>query len=235
MKSASILIVESEALIGDSIRRDLYELGYQVPVPPCSTYKQAVAAINRQRPDLVLIDTCLKGNGTGTDLAAYIKKNCGIPFIFLSSYLSPIVFEEVNKVKPAGFLTKPYLLQNLWANIELALCGSNQPKDSARLTLIRHSRRETISVSELLYLEAEGSYTRYHFGQKNILQRKNLKQAMEEIPEGLLIQTHRSFAINLQKVTAFSNRKLFIGEFEIPISRSRHNEVFELWKRNKLD
>lgn len=200
MKSASILIVESEALIGDSIRRDL--MNHQVPVPPCSTYKQAVAAINRQRPDLVLIDTCLKGNGTGTDLAAYIKKNCGIPFIFLSSYLSPIVFEEVNKVKPAGFLTKPYLLQNLWANIELALCGSNQPKDSARLTLIRHRCRETISVSEL-HLEAEGSYTRYHFGQKNILQRKNLKQAMEEIPEGLLIQTHRSFAINYKRSRPF--------------------------------
>lgn len=228
MEGKNILIVEDEVLIADGIKTDLEQLGYQVPMPPCASFEQAVESLKNMRPDLVLLDIRLKGKLTGIDLAAFINEQFGIPFLFLTSHLSPDVFEEVRRVQPAGFITKPYLPQNLWANIELALCRKQTKQENKALSLQGAKGLEKNELAELLYLEADGSYTRFHFENKNFLKRKNLKQAMEEMPEGLLIQVHRSYAVNPQKVTAFSSHQLFIQKLLIPISRSKQQEILQL-------
>lgn len=228
MKGASILIVEDEVFIADSIRLDLLSLGFSVPMDACATYDEAVAALSQALPDLVLLDIRLQGSKTGIDLADYINKHFAVPFVFLTSHLSPSVIEEVHKVKPAGFVSKPYHPQNLWANIELAMQRKPKVERQEMVSLIGPRGKEDYPLTDLDYMEADGSYTRYHLGEKEIMMRKTLKQAMDELPENKMVQVHRSFAVNPSKVTAITERSLFIQLLEIPISRRKRDEILAM-------
>ena len=50
-----VLVVEDQALFADVIRLSLMDLGMDVP-PPCATGAEAIAAVEREQPDLVLLD-----------------------------------------------------------------------------------------------------------------------------------------------------------------------------------
>src|SRR4051794_15497583 len=51
-----VLIVEDQALFADVIRLSLLDtMGMEVP-PPCSSGAEAIAALMREEPDLVLLD-----------------------------------------------------------------------------------------------------------------------------------------------------------------------------------
>lgn len=228
MAKKTILIVEDEVMIADDIKADLEDSGFLVPMRPCHSYKQAVESLKTMRPDLVLLDINLKGNLSGIDLAAHINEHYGIPFLFLTSHWSPEIINKAGSVYPAGFISKPYSSKNLWANIEIALQRQQLNPENKNVPINTEEDLDNMILSKLLYLKAQGSYTRYYFENSNFVKREYLKEALAKIKNTSFIQVHRSFAVNPQKVTSVSSNKLHIGKIGIPISRSKQEEILQL-------
>lgn len=76
-----------------------------------------------------------------------------------------------------------------------------------------------INLDEILYLEADGNYTRFVTRTKMVMVLCTMKEALAKV-EGQLIQTHRSFAVAISKVNRVEGHELMIGEKVIPISSS---------------
>src|SRR5690606_35941400 len=119
MRQKKILIVEDQLIITMDLEYMLEELGYQVcGISTC--YEDAISAIKRSQPDLVLIDIILAGEKTGIDLAHEINRTYHIPFIFLSSHADRSTIEAAKSTNPAGYIVKPFNRNDVYASIEIA-------------------------------------------------------------------------------------------------------------------
>lgn len=107
-----ILIVEDESLAAMALEEILGMLGYDV----CGIEDNAdaaIAAAERSRPDIVMMDIRLLGPRDGIEAAAEIRSRLGIRSIFMSAFGDPETRRRAEDCEPLGFVKKPYFPDQL--------------------------------------------------------------------------------------------------------------------------
>jgi diguanylate cyclase (GGDEF)-like protein len=119
-KQPRILIVEDEAVTAMDLAAELRGLGYEV----CGTEDTAdgaVAAVEREKPGLVLMDVRLGGNGDGIEAARQISGRNDIAMVFLTAHSDEETLARALAVSPYGYIVKPFRARELKVAVELAL------------------------------------------------------------------------------------------------------------------
>lgn len=120
MTAAKILVVEDEGLTAMELQRKLKTWGYDVPSFAFSR-KDAVKKAKEIKPDLILMDVMLKGQGDGIDAANEIKNIRDIPIIYLTAYGDVKTRKRAEFTKPTAYIIKPFEENELQDKIENAL------------------------------------------------------------------------------------------------------------------
>ncbi len=120
MTDAKILVVEDEWIIANAIQISLQRMGYTV-IGIVSSGENAIAKIEKSRPQLVLMDIVLQGDIDGIELADKVKNGFNIPVVYLTAYLDDEILERAKITEPFGYIIKPFKDRELYATIELAL------------------------------------------------------------------------------------------------------------------
>lgn len=115
---ANILIVEDELVTANALSDVLTDLGYRV-LEIVDSGNEAIAAIHRQRPDIILMDIKLRGLDDGITAVQEIQKIDSIPVIYLTAFSDPETLKKVTATSPYGYLTKP--LRYAEVNMAIAL------------------------------------------------------------------------------------------------------------------
>lgn len=115
-----ILVVEDEYVTGCEIQGRLIDLGYDVPVV-IDTGKEAIAQAADIHPRVVIMDITLKGEMTGIEAAEQIRKQFGIPVIFLTAHSDDATIDKAVPTEPFGYLIKPLDERSLQTAIRIAL------------------------------------------------------------------------------------------------------------------
>lgn len=121
---ARILVVDDEPEIVRAVRLYLGHHGYQVH--SAHTGKQAIEAVSRRRPDLILLDLGLPDRD-GLDVIRAVRAQASTPIIVLS-----VRDGERDKVLALDlgaddYLTKPFSVEELRARIRVALRHAARP------------------------------------------------------------------------------------------------------------
>lgn len=83
------------------------------------------------------------------------------------------------------------------------------------------SKYERIETQDLLYLEADGSYTRLHLKDRIITISNNLKVMFEKINNPNLVRIHRKYIINIIKIKYLDDNQVFLeNDISLPLSGS---------------
>jgi PAS domain S-box-containing protein len=117
---AKILVVEDEGLTAMELQRKLKTWGYDVPSFAFSR-KEAVKKAKEIKPDLILMDVMLKGQGDGIDAAQEIKSIQDIPIIYLTAYGDVKTRKRAEVTNPTAYIIKPFEENELQDKIETAL------------------------------------------------------------------------------------------------------------------
>lgn len=115
-----IMIVEDERIIALHLRKQLEKLGYERTSVHTEGY-DALRAIERDPPDIILMDIRIDGDIDGIETAAGIPPNLMIPVIYLSAHSEDATLARAQKTRPYGFLIKPFSDRELHATIQMAL------------------------------------------------------------------------------------------------------------------
>ena len=84
--------------------------GEDVTVVPVSSGDEAVEALNRSRPDVVLADIAMPGR-SGYELAEYMRQSnhlASVPVLLLAGAFEPVDGDRVQAVGARGVLSKPF-------------------------------------------------------------------------------------------------------------------------------
>ncbi len=120
MADVKILIVEDELITVELLRSVLEGRGYLI-TGSADSGPNALDLIDRERPDLILMDIRIKGDIDGIKLARIVNERDRIPIIFLTAFADRETLERVKETESYGYILKPFEETELLTNIEIAL------------------------------------------------------------------------------------------------------------------
>lgn len=116
-----ILIVEDELLIAMDLKEVLEISGFEV-IDVVTNGEDAVNAIGKYQPDIIMLDVFLKGGKNGMQLAETIKNKFKIPFYFVTANTDKSVYEKLVKLGSHGIISKPFDEASLLAKLTGTKC-----------------------------------------------------------------------------------------------------------------
>ena len=231
--AARILIVEDEPLIAEDIAQSLRDNEFEV-TDICESADEAMRSAKANRPDLALLDIKLEGAIDGIMLAAMLKSEFDIPFIFITSNSDKATVERLAKLEPAGFLSKPYNERSLYGTIQIALMKvakeniSPEKSSTDHLLFVRNKdRMERIEENTINYLQAFDNYCFLHIDQRRFLLPHTLKTVENRLDEQLFMRVHRSYLVNIHRITAIDELGIEIAGERIPVGKTQRKELLQ--------
>ncbi len=241
----SILIVEDEFMIAEDIAMRLEDMGYEV-AEKIDNVEEAIAWLDENKVDIMLVDVNLRGTKTGIDLGRVVNERFHIPFVFLTSLANHEVVEMASQVNPAAYLLKPFNDRQVKVSVDMALrnfygenrkeCDDYNESTNANqeyvlkmpgcLFLRKSTSYHKVNFNDILWLEAESNYTTIHTKTEKYTYSVVLKNFEEKLPSKEFMRVHRSFIVNLSNVTGFEGNTLFMDNQKIPVTRSAQEKVF---------
>ena len=116
--ATEVLIIEDEPVIAADIEALVKELGHKV-LDVASTRKEAVEAVARATPGLVLADIQLADGSSGIDAVKDILGRFDVPVIFITAFPERLLTGE--RPEPTFLITKPFQPETVKAAIGQAL------------------------------------------------------------------------------------------------------------------
>ncbi|TDX01186.1 LytR/AlgR family response regulator transcription factor [Dinghuibacter silviterrae] len=96
------------------------------------------------------------------------------------------------------------------------------------------SKLEKVLLDDLLYVEAMENYIALHTIRGRLITHATLKSVVEHLPADTFLQVHKSYVVNMGKITHLEGNMIGIGKATIPLSRGLKESVMETLLRNKL-
>jgi two-component system LytT family response regulator len=241
------LIIDNEAPLRKGLRQMLHEFCPEIKeTEEADSVKTGLQKIKIFQPDIVLLDVEME-DGNGFDLMKQLI-DPSFQLIFVTAYNQYAI--EAFHFSAIDYLMKPVDPEALQKSIQKAkkniqnktlqqqvqvllqqLAGiQNQDK---KIVLKDLENTYFIKATEILYCEAEGTYTKFFIScNPPILVSKNLKE-YEAILEPLgFIRTHHSFLVNAEKIKLFDKTDggtlMLEGGLAVPVSQRKKEYVLQL-------
>lgn len=233
-----VAILDDEIIICETLEKFLSELGYNVAGYALS-YEEAIELLEKESPDIFLLDINLNQSKSGKDFAAYLREHSATPLIFISSYSDKNTLDSVKEFKPDGYLVKPFNKNDLYTSIEIAVNNFNTRQsdekkangtESDSFFIKQDSFFVKIKYDDLLYIKSDGVYVEIYTETKKYLHRETLKNMLERFLPKQFQQTQRSYIVNTNHIGAASKESVMIKDTSVPVSPSYANELFHKLK-----
>lgn len=249
-----VLIVEDEVLVAQDIMDMLEDAGYTV-VGHAIDAPNALELFEDTLPDVVLMDVQLQGKTDGIEVATMFNDIRRVPIIYLTAQADTKSVSRAKATQPSAYLLKPFDERGLLIAMDIAISNFSAQESAAHpiteqaaavvqvmATKERLNAEAILSVNdflfikqnyrfvkfqrqELLYIEADGSYSYLYTTLGKLVLRLSLTQTLEKLADSDLVRVHRSFAVKVGAIENFSDNEVTIGEQNIPIG-SAYKETF---------
>ncbi len=232
--SLNVLIVEDDLSIGLELEMMLKEIGYTV-LGLADSSSKAARIIEKQNPDLILMDINIKGSLTGIELANKLE-SLRIPILFITGYNLDENYELASKINHIGFLVKPIQKYTLQSTIEQAYKKLSKSTGEEKLYPIKNTMvfnkkgvLHRIYIPDIRYVKANDDYTITFTTEGEFVNSVRLFEMEEELKPFGFVKCHRSYLINPNKVDSFDTiqNEIHIEKDIIPVSRNNKAEVLE--------
>lgn len=210
----------------------------------------AVAKINAFEPDIVLLDVEMN-DGTGFDLLKQIP-NPSFQLIFTTAHNQYAI--QAIKWSAIDYLLKPIDPVELNNSLQKAKENiSSQTLQKQLMVLMQQfgSKNQTerqivikdidktyfIKMSDILYCEAEGSYTKFYLsGSEPIFVSRNLRYYEELLEPAGFFRTHHSCLVNPAKIKIYDRKTdcgtlILEGGHTVPVSQRKKDFVLQLLEK----
>ncbi len=208
MESTKILIIEDEILIAEDLKDILIGFGYR-NLAMAHDKKSGIAMIEDFKPQIALLDIRMEGELDGLEIAEYLNANFSIPFIFITAHSDVDTIKKIVKSRPSGYITKPIKKSDLFAALQLA--SENYDTSPSQLKLKDGHKIVIIDKNKIDYVESEGNYVTIYYENNKLAVRQTMDFILAELSDKRFYKIHRSFIVNINKVSKFSKKDVYVG------------------------
>ncbi len=160
----------------------------------------------------------------------------GLDFLKTQNLDSLVVFITANpdhaidafEYNAFDYLLKPIPFDRFLKTIDkikLYFDNHNKETETNKHVVIKENKRlYKLDINEILFIEAHGDYVKIHTEGKTYVTKDRLASYIGKLGSGI-VQCHRSYIVNVEKVKYLEGNQAVIDEDRIPISAG-YKEVF---------
>lgn len=199
----------------------------------CSDAFEARQKIQQQQVDLLLMDINMPVL-SGIELLKTLKNPPLVVFTTAYKEFATDAFD----LAACDYLLKPFSIERFIIAIDRVVEKLN-PKITAKpeihadiqsnhLLLRTEGRINKLNYDQILYLEANRNKTKVVTSGEHLLSTTPLSSIEAQLPDELFFRVHRSFIINLSKVTSLQGNRIFLGKSEVPLGGIYKDDFLKL-------
>ncbi len=256
MNTIRTLVVDDEPLARERIKRFLAAEPDLELIGECAEGREAVAAIQTLKPDLVFLDIQIPElDGFGVLKAIAIEQMPAVIFVTAYDRYALQAFD----VNALDYLLKPYNRERFHKAVERARAQlsngakgelnerlisllenfkTEQPRHLERLMIKSSGRVFFLRAEELDWIEADGNYLRVHVGRESHLIRETMNRLASKLDPDKFLRIHRSTLVNIERIKEL--QPLFSGDYvvilrdgkQLTLSRSYRDKLLELFENS---
>ena len=243
-----IIIIDDEADAIDVIESiiEINKSDYEI-VAKTTNPVEGVGLILQHKPDVVFLDVEMP-ELNGFQILESIP-HINFEVIFATAYENYAI--KAIKENALDYILKPATIPEVLEALEKAKSKIQNKTNSDYKSIIENLNSnysskikiptstgfELLSTDELVFLEADGSYTIAHFvNSDKLIISKPLKQLEPLLDAKMFFRVHRSFIVNTEHIRRFNREKyalIMLNNKVVPISRRRYDNFMEFLKKNE--
>lgn len=188
-------------------------------------------------PDIVFLDIEMNSHN-GITMAKELPENTCL--IFTTAY-SQYALDGFN-VDAVDFLHKPVFYPRFERAMQKAMLLVNAKESHTKkrdtITLKVEYKTVVVDVDDISYVEAMDNYVKVSRPfQPTLISQITMKEMESLLPTDRFIRVHRSFIVSLDSIDKFSNRRIFLKNYDkyIPVGRTYNdsfNNLYTIFKQN---
>jgi DNA-binding LytR/AlgR family response regulator len=221
--SISCIITDDEPIARKGLQGYVEKINYLKLEAVCEDAVQLSNTLQTTHTDLLLLDIEMPYL-SGVD---FIKSLSNPPkVIFTTAYENYAI--QGFELDVLDYLLKPISFERFLKAAGKAADYFNSRNSTRDFMFVKVDKRlEKIVFAEILFLEAMQNYVSIQTQTKKLLVHTTLKSIQAELPASLFIQTHKSFIVNLNAVSAVEGNLLHCGSYRIPVSKNEKEQILE--------
>ncbi|MEI2274231.1 LytTR family DNA-binding domain-containing protein [Sphingobacterium sp. ML3W] len=224
------IIVDDEPLL----RQHIAEMTEQVDfLELVATFPSALAAASRLQQgdiDLIFLDINMPYLN-GIDFLESLENPplC----IFITAYSEYAL--EGFRLQAVDYLLKPIVFQRFFQAATKAFQqfvkrnkSTQEPVANDTMLFVRQGDAFVkISWTDILYAESMQNYTKLHFKERTLTIHQTMLALEEALPGSHFFRIHKSYLVNVNHIDIISGGRVYIREQELPISRTKREELLQ--------
>ncbi len=218
------LIVDDEQLARKLLESYVEKIPYLELVDSVKSPLKALDVLQEQQVDLMFLDIQMP-DLLGTDLLKMLPQK---PLVILTTAYQEYAVEGY-QLDVIDYLLKPISLERFLEGVKKAhrqwgMAESSKEQARAFITLKADHKIHKVLLDDLNYIEGMKEYVAYYTDEKRIMVLESLKKLEERLPENF-IRIHKSYIVNMDKVTSLYGNQVEIGGKYYPVSKTKIEEV----------
>ncbi|MBB6235433.1 DNA-binding LytR/AlgR family response regulator [Pedobacter sp. AK013] len=224
------LLVDDEPLAIQLIQNHINQLDTFEVVGTCSNAIKALEMLRTIPVDLLFLDIKMP-QITGIDFLKTLKNP---PAVIITTAYREYAIEGYD-LDLIDYLLKPITFDRFFKAVDryLRLRGPIVKPEAIPVTAHQFIYIKTggkfhnLNEDEVLYVESLKDYIVIHCTDRKVTAKYKISELETELQNSSFLRIHRSFIVNLKKVTAFTAYDIEIGTKELPIGASYKEYVFK--------
>ena len=231
------LIIDDEPLARFHLKEMADQIDFLEVVDTCATALEANSKVQEKQIDLLFLDINMPYL-TGLEFLEQLENP---PLCILTTAYSEYALEGY-RLQVVDYLLKPIAFNRFYQAVNKAQqqfimsekIKRNTPLDDPFLYVRQSDSFIKVSWVDILFIESMQNYTKLHFKDKSLVIHQTMKAIEESLPVEHFFRIHKSFLINITHIDMISGGRLFINKIELPISRTRKEELLNQVVYKKL-
>jgi len=230
IKKFKCIIVEDEPIIAHGIKEFAKKIEN---LDIIEVFHNGIDALNfatKNKIDICFVDIHIPGL-SGIDFISAIN-DLPIKIIIITSY--PEYAVKGFELNVIDYLIKPFSFERFENSIRKVIKFQHEDHEST-ITIKGNYGLEKIKLLDINFIEAMHNYMIIHVIDRKILTYSSLQKLENNLPKNLFLRCHKSFIINLNKVTRISGYEIYIQDVKIPIGRTFKKSIDKaIFAKNKI-
>jgi two-component system LytT family response regulator len=214
----SCIIIEDEPLAAERTKSYVAQVDYLQLKGVFESARSALDFLEKNEVDLLFLDINL-GEISGITL---LEKNKIKSHVIITTAYQQYAVKGFD-LNVTDYLLKPFVFQRFQKAVEKVrvLIEKGDDTISNQFVLIKTEHRlEKVFLNEILYIEGMGDYRRVHTSSKRIMTLQTFREFEEIFPKDVIRRVHKSYMVNLNRITTYHNDSVQIGPQTIPVSQT---------------
>ncbi|TSE10114.1 LytR/AlgR family response regulator transcription factor [Aquimarina algiphila] len=224
------LLIDDEPLAIRLLENHISKIESFEIVAKCNNAIQGLEVLRTETIDLMFLDIKMP-NITGLDFLKTLKTP---PKTIITTAYRDYAIEGYD-LDILDYLLKPITFERFFRAVERFSREDNikiienkkVPKSEEQSILVKSGNKyHKISINDIIYIESLKDYIKIHTTNKQVLTKYKISDIEKELDRELFLRVHRSYIINLNKITAYTHNDIELDAIEIPIGVSYKEKVY---------